>query len=297
MSDHEDVLESEPPTIDPYEVLSLERTATGDQIKQAYRKAALKNHPDKVPQDQKESAHEKFQAIAFAYAILSDPARRKRYDETGSTSESIVDSEGFNWSEYYREQFKESVSGDAIDKFAKKYKGSDEENGDVLDAYEDCEGDMDALYERVILSDVLEDDDRFRDIINRAIKSKKVPSFPAYTKETKKKREGRMKKAREEATEAEDYAKELGVHDKLFGDKKGKKKGKGKGSSEDDLAALIQKRQQDRSESFLDHLAEKYGAKESKGKKGKKRPVEDEPSEEAFQAAASRLKSSKRSKR
>jgi len=45
MSDHEDILESEPPTIDPYEVLSLERTATGDQIKQAYRKAALKNHP------------------------------------------------------------------------------------------------------------------------------------------------------------------------------------------------------------------------------------------------------------
>jgi DnaJ family protein C protein 9 len=250
-----------------------------------------------VPQDQKETAHETFQAIAFAYAILSDPARRKRYDETGSTSESIVDSEGFNWSDYYREQFKESVSGDAIEKFAQKYKGSDEEKGDVLDAYEDCEGDMDALYERVILSDVLEDDDRFRDIINKAIKSKKVPSFPAYTKETKKKREGRMKKAREEATEAEDYAKELGVHDKLFGDKKGKKKGKGKGSSEDDLAALIQKRQQDRSESFLDHLAEKYGAKESKGKKGKKRPVEDEPSEEAFQAAASRLKGSKRSKR
>ncbi|KAM0542459.1 hypothetical protein ACHAPJ_012769 [Fusarium lateritium] len=296
MSDFEDVLESEPPTIDPYEVLELERTATADKIKQAYRKAALKDHPDKVSQDQKEAAHEKFQAIAFAYAILSDPARRKRYDETGSTSESIVDSEGFNWSDYYREQFKESVSGDAIEKFAKKYKGSDEEKGDVLDAYEDCEGDMDELYERVILSDVLEDDERFREIINKAIKSKQVPSFPAYTKETKKKREGRIKKARAEATEAEDYAKELGVHDKLFGDKKGKKK-KGKGNSEDDLAALIQKRQQDRSESFLDHLAEKYGAKESKPKKGKKRAVEEEPSEEAFQAAASRLKSSKRSKR
>ncbi|KAF4965127.1 hypothetical protein FSARC_7044 [Fusarium sarcochroum] len=297
MSDFEDVLESEPPTIDPYEVLELERTATADKIKQAYRKAALKNHPDKVPQDQKEAAHEKFQAIAFAYAILSDPARRKRYDETGSTSESIVDSEGFNWSDYYREQFKESVSGDAIEKFAKKYKGSDEEKGDVLDAYEDCEGDMDELYERVILSDVLEDDERFREIINKAIKSKKVSSFPTYTKETKKKREGRIKKARAEATEAEDYAKELGVHDKLFGDKKGKTKKKGKRSSEDDLAALIQKRQQDRSEGFLDHLAEKYGAKESKPKKGKKRAVEEEPSEEAFQAAASRLKSSKRSKR
>ncbi|KAM0275479.1 hypothetical protein ACHAPA_000342 [Fusarium lateritium] len=297
MSDHEELLESEPPTIDPYEVLGLERTATGDQVKQAYRKAALKHHPDKVSQDQKDAAHEKFQAIAFANAILSDPARRKRYDETGSTSESIVDSEGFNWSDYYREQFKESISSDAIEKFANKYKGSDEEKGDVLDIYEDCEGDMDALYERVMLSDVLEDDKRFREIIDKAIKSKKVPSFPAYTKETKKKRETRTKIARAEATEAEDYAKELGVHDKLFGEKKGKNKAKAKGSSEDDLAALIQKRQQDRSEGFLDRLAEKYGAKESKAKKGKKRPVEDEPSEEAFQAAASRLKGSKRSKR
>lgn len=154
---------------------------------------------------------------------------------------------------------------------------------------------MDQLYEQVILSDVLKDDERFRKIIDEAIESNDVPRFPAYTRESKKRREARVKKARAEATEAEDYAKELGVHDKLFGDKKTKKKGKG--SSENDLAALIQKRQQDRSENFLDHLTEKYGAKEPKNKKGKKRAVEEEPSEEAFQAAASRLKTPKRSKR
>lgn len=45
MSDHEDFADTEPPTIDPYEVLGLERTATADQVKSAYRKAALKNHP------------------------------------------------------------------------------------------------------------------------------------------------------------------------------------------------------------------------------------------------------------
>lgn len=42
-SDH--ILDGEPPTIDPYQVLGLERTATADQVKSAYRKLALKNHP------------------------------------------------------------------------------------------------------------------------------------------------------------------------------------------------------------------------------------------------------------
>lgn len=252
-----------------------------------------RSNADKVPADQKSAAHDRFQSIAFAYAVLSDPARRKRYDATGSTAESIVDAEGFNWSDYYQEQFKDAISSDAISKFAEKYKGSDEEKDDLLIAYEECEGDMDEIYERVILSDVVEDDARFRRIIDEAIEKEDVPPFDAYTKESKKKRAARLKAAKAEATEAEDYAKELGVHDKLFGAKKSKKS---KGNSEDDLAALIQKRQQDRSATFLDQLAEKYGAKEPK-KKGKKRAVEEEPSEEAFQAAAAKLKSSKKSRR
>jgi DnaJ family protein C protein 9 len=45
MDSFEDVAEGEPPTIDPYEVLGLERSATADEVKLAYRKAALKNHP------------------------------------------------------------------------------------------------------------------------------------------------------------------------------------------------------------------------------------------------------------
>lgn len=223
---------------------------------------------------------------------MSDPTRRKRYDETGSTSESIVDSEGFNWSDYYREQYKDSVSANAIEEFAKKYKGSDEEKDDILIAYEECEGDMDGIYERVILSDVLQDDERIREVIDKAIEDEDVPEFTTYSKETKRKREARLRKARlegqKEEREAVEYAKELGVHDKLFGSKasKGGKASKAKGGSEDALAALIQKRQQDRSgDNFLDRIAEKYGAS-SKGKKGKKRSSRpDEPPEELFQAA------------
>ncbi|KAI1211267.1 DnaJ domain-containing protein [Annulohypoxylon truncatum] len=295
MDDSDDLLVGEPPIIDPYEVLGLERTADEGQIKSAYRKLALKNHPDKVTEDQKQKAHETFQSIAFAYAVLSDPARRKRYDETGSTSESIVDSDGFSWSDFYREQYRDSITADAIEKFAQQYKGSDEEKDDILIAYEQHKGKMDGIYESVMLSDVLEDDERFRAIIDEAIANKDVPAFKAYTHESKKSKEARIKAAQNESTEAEEYAKELGVHDKLFGGKdkkgdKGKGKGKGKkGSSEDDLAALIRSNQQGRS-NFLDNLAAKYGAAPNT-KKGKKRAVpEEEPSEEAFQAAAARLK-------
>ncbi|KAJ8131643.1 hypothetical protein O1611_g1985 [Lasiodiplodia mahajangana] len=290
MDASDDLLDGEPPAIDPYEVLGLERTATADQVKSAYRKLALKNHPDKVSEDQKQKAHETFQSIAFAYAVLSDPTRRKRYDETGSTSESVVDSDGFSWSDFYREQFRDAISNDAIEKFAAQYKGSDEERDDILVAYEEHEGNMDAIYETVMLSDVLQDDERFRKVIDDAIASKDVPAFKAYTKESKKSRQARIKAAKSEATEAEEYAKEMGIHDKLFSNKKGKKKE----SSEDALAALIRRNQQGR-ESFLDNLAAKYSATPTTGKRGKKRRVEEsEPSEEAFQAAAARLKKGKR---
>jgi DnaJ family protein C protein 9 len=282
MSSPDDLTEGEPPAIDPYEVLGLERTASPDEVKSAYRKAALKTHPDKAPDDKKDEAKEKFQQVAFAYAVLSDPARRKRYDETGSTSEAVVDSEGFSWSDFYREQFRDAISEDAIRQFAEKYKGSDEERADVLAAYEEFEGDMDGVYESVMLSNVLEDDARFRAIIDKAIKKGEVERFDAYAKETKKSKQARVKAAKKEAQEADELAKELGVYEKLRG---GGKKKSAK-DAEADLAALIQRNQASRA-SALDKLAEKYGAVPPKGGKGKKRgakELEPDISEEQFQA-------------
>ncbi|KAG7286162.1 hypothetical protein NEMBOFW57_008466 [Staphylotrichum longicolle] len=294
MSDHDDITEGEPPTIDPYEVLGLERTASPDAIKSAYRKTALKTHPDKAPEDKKDEAKEKFQQVAFAYAVLSDPARRKRYDETGSTSEAVVDSEGFSWTEFYQEQYRDAVSEEAIKKFAAQYKGSDEERDDILAAYDEFEGDMDGVYETVMLSNVLEDDARFREIIDAAIKAKDVPRFDAYAKETKKSRQARAKAAKKESQEADELAKELGVYDKLRGGGKKSKK-----DSEADLAALIMRNQASRA-SALDKLAEKYGAVPKAGKgKGKERGAKEmdmqEPSEEEFRLLQEQM--AKRSKR
>lgn len=66
---------------DCYEVLGIERTADPDEIKKAYRRAALKYHPDKNPGDK--TAEEKFKELGEAYEILSDPQKRALYDQHG----------------------------------------------------------------------------------------------------------------------------------------------------------------------------------------------------------------------
>lgn len=67
---------------DYYEILGLAKTASEDEIKQAYRKLAIKFHPDRNPENVKES-EEKFKEMKEAYEHLSDPEKRKQYDQFG----------------------------------------------------------------------------------------------------------------------------------------------------------------------------------------------------------------------
>ncbi len=86
---------------DYYQILGINKDANQEEIKKAYRKLALKYHPDANP-DKKEEAEKKFKEIGEAYAVLSDPEKRARYDQFGSADTSNFGA-GFDFRNFYGE--------------------------------------------------------------------------------------------------------------------------------------------------------------------------------------------------
>ena len=136
---------------DPYEILGLEARAeaTADDVKKAYRVLALKHHPDKGGDPNK------FRAVSIAHSILSDPEKRAVFDQTGDVDESgeEIDEASFEqWYEYYRQLFP-PITTSMIESFSEKYKGSEEERGDVLAVYDKFGGDMVKIMANVMLAE------------------------------------------------------------------------------------------------------------------------------------------------
>jgi curved DNA-binding protein len=88
---------------DYYQALGVDRNASADEIKKAYRKLALKYHPDRNPGNK--AAEDKFKDINEAYQVLGDTTKRQRYDQLGDSynqwQQTGGSSDSFNWQEWF----------------------------------------------------------------------------------------------------------------------------------------------------------------------------------------------------
>ncbi|GAA5819245.1 MAG: molecular chaperone DnaJ [Methanobrevibacter sp. CfCl-M3] len=82
---------------DYYDILSVDKSADEKEIKKAYRKLAMKYHPDKAEKNEKEEFTEKFKEISEAYAVLSDEEKKQRYDQFGHSG-----MDGFSQEDIFR---------------------------------------------------------------------------------------------------------------------------------------------------------------------------------------------------
>lgn len=101
---------------DYYKTLGVSRSASADEIRSAYRKLAMKYHPDRNPGDKQAEDH--FKEINEAYQVLSDSQKRARYDQLGSAYSSWQSSGrpggGFDWSQWSNANGQQQVNLDEI---------------------------------------------------------------------------------------------------------------------------------------------------------------------------------------
>ncbi|KRX03886.1 DnaJ domain [Pseudocohnilembus persalinus] len=231
-----------------YKLLNVEKDASQEQINKAYRTLSLQLHPDKNPEPE---AKQKFMKIKDAYNILKDPKKREIYDRTGQYGDNF-DSQDFNAAyEYFRNLYK-PVKEEDIREFEKKYKNSKEEEQDLIDYYNKQkyiillfylqtklirqQGDITLILENIILSEN-EDVDRFVKFYEEQIKQKNIKKFVKFDI-TKKK----IRLLQDESEEVKEALK--------------------------DLQSQILVRNQDRLDSLLAALEDKY-AKPKREKKNK----------------------------
>lgn len=118
--------------IDYYKVLGIEKNASQDDIKKAYRKLARKYHPDVNPND--EASKRKFQEINEANEVLSDPEKRKKYDQYG---ENWQHADEFEKQKQYRQQ---QSGGGQYQYYDTGFSGSDFDAGGFSDFFEQMFG-------------------------------------------------------------------------------------------------------------------------------------------------------------
>ncbi|XP_045509748.1 dnaJ homolog subfamily C member 9-like [Colias croceus] len=242
-------------TTNLYEILQIDEKASDKEVKKAYHRLSLKVHPDRVKEEDKLEATEKFKVLGAVHAILCDKEKREFYDTTKSVDDgeyNIIKDR--NWTVYWRFMFIKITEED-IKAYEKEYIGSEEEKKDLKNAYLAGKGDMDYIVDQVPFAR-LEHEDRLKAILTEMIDEGEIPAYKIFTHEPAKKRQRRHAK---EKREAEEFKKELGL-------------------VENNLELMIKKKQESRASqmnSFLDNFAAKYGEGKPKGRKRKAKETKE----------------------
>ena len=162
----EDLAEEKNNEQDLYSLLGVQKNATNTEIRKAYRRLVFLCHPDKNKTDP--NASTKFANISRAYKILYNPESRKIYDETGEYDEENQGEINITDTLTY---FRKIYSPKDIESFEKKYIGSKDEEEDLINFYNENDGDMKKILEWIPFSKN-EDVERYIKIYEKLFKNK-----------------------------------------------------------------------------------------------------------------------------
>lgn len=232
-------------TKDVYKLYEVRKDAPEKEIKKAYYKLSLKVHPDRVKEEDKEEATEKFKVLSKIHSVLSDKDKRALYDEKGVIDDDDDDSLGTKWMTMWQQFFK-PISTEDITNFEKQYVGAELERNDIKKAYLNGKGCINYMLNCVPFMSC-EDEPRISTIVREMIASGEVPEYKTFTEEPKTKRDRRHKKYAKEEQEAAALK------------EKHAKKANDKTSSLEQQIALRQSQREGGFASLLDRLAQKYG--------------------------------------
>ncbi|CAG9813851.1 unnamed protein product [Phaedon cochleariae] len=179
---------------DFYEILKVDRNASEKEIKKAYYRLSLLFHPDRVDDDHKEIATEKFKALGKIHSILQNPDKRNLYNESGQFDDEMDTS--FNCMDYWRNMFKKIEIKD-IQKYEREYIGSDTELRDIKRAYVGGKGNMDVILEMVPFSNC-DSEPRIIDIVQKMVDNEEVEYYKTFFNESKAKKMRRHRKYEKE---------------------------------------------------------------------------------------------------
>ncbi|XP_055921179.1 J domain-containing protein CG6693 [Eupeodes corollae] len=225
-----------------YELLEIPKESLEKDIKKAYYKISLKVHPDRVPEDEKEIATEKFKVLGKVHQVLTDKNKKALYDEQGVIEDDDEEGSLSTWLELWKKIFK-PITTEEIENYEKEYVGSELERADIKKAYVGGKGCINHIINSVPFIAV-EDEPRLKEIVQEMIDAEEVPEFKIFTNEPAAKRKRRHQKYAREKVESDELKKKI------------------KQSSNLTLEQQIMKRQESRQNSFsslMDKLIEKYG--------------------------------------